>query len=368
MLIHEAVDAFDESDGLVELLQTEKAVSNPGRWLRTVYFRCFETLEVSSSLLFVVDPLIDLMQHLTHAKKRSTHKDLLPSLELLNMLIRIIQEPDGQRLFSKYDPNRSSRAELVLLIHKTLLNRVEELRSAFVSNVGRMNVKCAIGSIAIQLGYTFQPDEEWQRDFLICDSSAALNIAVIASKTYSTSGTWLSWAKILFRDLCSQRQLSAEQAIQMTVALCILLDHDAIGSMDSSSAAKRLVQSKVEATIALFGDKARIISSIHFLGLQTNPSFALMKVNDLLSLAFAPHVRCVDRKSTPDGLNFLLYPPGTVLNISKVDPLGFTMLQKEVIRAIAGNSMVFGMKSNIWLLWGLPNTEEEFCLFAKSID
>jgi hypothetical protein len=71
---------------------------------------------------------------------------------------------------------------------------------------------------------------------------------------------------------------------------------------------------------------------------------------------------------TRETVDVVLYPPQAPARISNLRPNDLSILQKEMLTGLAGCSALFRAKSNVWSLWGLPETEAELVAFSRLLD
>jgi hypothetical protein len=364
----EPLDAFGDAIGLRELLQSSTALANPSKWLDIVFERCLQSLEVSTSLLFVVNPLVDLADHLSLSTKRSTLSQYVVSLKLINIILEIIQCPK-KTLISQTNHIRNLENEtLSQIIYDKLAARMPSFKAMFLRNRQSDEAKCLIGLISIRLGTNLQSDEDWQLDFNNCVAAAGLHIAVIAASRYLKSRQWALWARDIMLNFCPLSTLNTEKLIKLTVAWCILLELDEVDLDESSQAAKHLSGKKMESIIEYFGEKAKAKAGLHLLGLEIDTVAALTRATDLLIMAFAPQYIRTSVRVTRETVDVVLYPPQAPARISNLRPNDLSILQKEMLTGLAGCSALFRAKSNVWSLWGLPETEAELVALSRLLD
>lgn len=364
-MVDEPVDAFGDGSGLEELLRSSAALADPGKWLDIIFERCLQSLEVSTSLPLVVNPLVDLAHHLSLSTKRSTVNHYILSLNLLNLTLEIVRsstEPQHSR--SKGTQSQQTEA-LSQLIRNELVARMPTFKEMIAKSQHSVEAKSIIGSIAVRWGFNLESDENWQREFNHCSESAGVHFAIIAANRYSQSRQWVLWARDIVVKLCPMDTLNEAQIIQLTSAWCILLQLDAIESDESSQAAKHVYGRRMSSVIECFGEKAQVRAGLHLLALESDIVSALTIATDLLVLAFAPHYVRTSVRSTGETVDILLYPPQAPARISHLRPNELSQLQNELIKGLAGCNILFRMKSNLWPLWGLPETQTELSAFSN---
>jgi hypothetical protein len=364
-MIDEPVDAFGDGSGLKELLRSSTALANPGNWLDIIYERCLQSLQISTSLPLVVNPLVDLANHLSLSTKRSNVNHYISSLNLINLILEIIRastEPQHSRSNGIQLPQTEA---LSRLIRDELVARMPTFREMFKKSQHSVEAKSIIGSIAIRLGTNLESDENWQREFNHCSASAGVHIAIIAANRYSQSRQWVLWARDIMVKLCPLDTLNEAQVIQLTAAWCILLELDAVESDESSQAAKHVYGRRMSSVIECFGEKAQVRAGLRLLALESDIVAALTMATDLLVLAFAPHYVRTSVRSAREAVDIVLYPPQAPARISNLRPDDLSLLQKELIKGLAGCSVLFRMKSNVWPLWGLPETQASLVAFSS---
>jgi hypothetical protein len=151
-------DAFGEHERLEELFQAPTARMKIGPWLDMVYQRCLETMEPSSALPSIIEPLCEVLSAQSGDRSSSSKAVLIKVVNLLGLATTIAIKPVSRPSLGFTHKERAvdfvNRESTVMVLRA----QINSFRQVFNTVSSNREARLGLAAIGAQLGEAFLDD------------------------------------------------------------------------------------------------------------------------------------------------------------------------------------------------------------------
>jgi hypothetical protein len=357
--IETASDLHGSAAGIAELLT--RTPDDPEQWLEIVSERFVEGDGLCTAHPFLVASLVNLLQ------RGMSEEDTKEALGVLNWLSYLADAFVFSPTTGRVGPGPVGAGTIQSQIKSEIVRMLPKLQELFARYRGQGEAASSLAAIAARAGKRLHQDEELRAELLnVRSAPQSHNLAVVVAKTVSIDELWVSWFGKVLGDLTRRPAVSDEEATLGLIAWCMLIQAGVdVDVSESDRIGELTARSNIDTPTlwGLFDGKTATMAKAHYLKHCVDPHSSLHTASELLAACFDPFLQIVSCSSYQGELLFQLStrPPS-------IDLCGLNQEQHDVLAAVALAPAVYGRKTNLWHLWGLPGSREGLQALLKATE
>lgn len=347
-----AVDLHGSRDGLAVLIEGGNSFDS-WKWLDHVTARCVRGDELCTAQPFLVQPLLELAVR-DGARARSARRAIDTVYRLADLADDVRLSPTSGRV----GRGPTGAGHIQALIRAEIQSATPLLRILFDKLGGTGRDASRLAAIATFGGAERLPaDAALQRELLRCEpGEEAHNLGLVLSSV-EVDGSWQDWLTSVVGSYSERAVLSARDAVAGLASWCLLVQS---GYSLQDGVTEGLWQLLVDASInhqriwSRFHAETSMKARLEHIRYCRFGPFAVEIAVELLLAAFEPHMVMMGWSSREGEICYRLSGQP-----SAVEPSSLREDQRRVLSAIGSSPAMYRVKTNVWRVWGLPDSADE---------
>ena len=354
------LDQNGTSDQLSELLRG----ADPGNeipWLAEVFERCLQDTTLCTAQPALVVPLLGCLAQASvnivdYDDREEVYQQVIGMLEALAI---IATDDDLNPAGGEFGPGMPSTLEIRQAIVQAFQQCLPDLRKIFHSFPAQSGVVLRMAAaVARATTISLYQDEVLRELIEVCSVAELSPVFVILGRIEPSSLDWLAWATANLKRVNAASGHDARQVLLLVGSACLLIRAGRLLGLETELAKLAALDDWILAqAIDLSDCFDRSTGSVAKIGLLRecqNPALALRIAGEILRQAFDPTVRVMFQQRKGDEVVYTMTrPPKPIplLRENKLEPL-----QAAALDAMVRSPALFGQKTNLLRLWGLPDS------------